>query len=84
MAPINKTSPPKSSFQLQMVLFSPFSSVKMCWEPCTSNLTINEDHFVFDNIFYRQKKGLLIGSQISGILAEMKIRILKEQIKIRD
>ena len=24
----------------------------------TSNLIINEDHFVFDNIVYRQKKGL--------------------------
>ena len=47
----------------------------------TSILIINEDHFVFDNIFYRQKKGLPMGSPISGILAEMKLRILEEQIK---
>ena len=43
----------------------------------TSILIINEDHFVFDNIFYRQKKGLPMGSPISGILAEMKLRVLE-------
>ena len=42
-----------------------------------------QDHFVFDNIFYRQKKGLPMGSPISGILAEMKFRILEKQIKIK-
>ena len=49
----------------------------------TSNLIINEDRFVFD-IFNRQKKGLPMGSPISGIiLAEMKLRTLEEQIKIK-
>ena len=49
----------------------------------TSILIINKDHFVFDNIVYRQQKDLPIGSPISGILAKMKLRILEEQIKIK-
>ena len=49
----------------------------------TSNLIINKDHFIFDNIICRQKKGLPMGSPISGILAEMKMRILQEQIKTK-
>ena len=48
-----------------------------------SNLLLNEDHFIFDNIFYRQRKGLPMGSPISGIWAEMKLRKLDEQIKIK-
>ena len=49
----------------------------------TNNLIINEDHFSFDYIICRQKKDLSMGSPISGILAEMKMRILEEQIKVK-
>ena len=39
--------------------------------------------YTFDNTVYRQKKGLPMVSPISGILAEMKMRILEEQIKVK-
>ena len=44
----------------------------------TGNLVINEGHFAFGSIYYRQKRVLLLKLPISSILAEMKLRILEE------
>lgn len=46
----------------------------------SSNLVIHESHFSFDGNFYKQIKGLPIGSPISAIFAEFKLRYLVAKI----
>lgn len=45
-----------------------------------SNLMILQSNFQFKKIFYRQNKGLPIGSPILGILSKIKLRLLEKEI----
>ena len=48
----------------------------------TSNSVINESYFVINGKFYKQMKGVPMGSPISGLLAEMKLRIMERKLHI--